>query len=102
MRLAKKLGAVVAMATVCLTTVAPTMASAATCPPHAFTTVREYDSHTEHHAYLYGVVDGEELIWRDCVITTTKITENLKCNNCNLIIPDEDPEEITTHSACGL
>ena len=103
MRLAKKLGAVVAMAAVCLTTVAPTTASAGTCPPHTFVKVVEArDSYTEHHAYLYGIVDGEDTIWKDCVITTTKIVYALNCEYCDEYISSYDRTTTVTHSACGL
>ena len=88
MRLAKKLGAVVAMAAVCLTMVAPTMASAATCPPHYFSV---YDTDqvitTTTHEYLYGVIkypDGSEKEdWRTCTVTTTKYYDNAICLDCS-------------------
>ena len=108
MRVAKKLGAVVAMAAVCLTMVAPTTASAATCPPHYFSV---YDTDkvvtTTTHEYVYGIIkypDGsEEEDRRTCVITTTKYYNNAVCLNCSAKERYVDESKTShSHSAnCG-
>lgn len=99
MRIAKKLGAVVAMAAVCLTMAAPITAKAVVCPPHEFDEVEQScNSYTEHHAYHYGTINGDEKIWKDCVITTTKIVYALDCCHCEEYIPNYRETTSVTHS----
>ena len=105
MRLAKKFGAVVATVVVCSAVLIPTIANAQAtgCPPHEFSTViQSHDVYTQHHGYLYGIIDGDVEMWRDCLITTTEIVYALDCDNCEEYISDYEEIKTVTHSECGL
>ena len=104
MRLAKKLGAVVAMAAVCLTTVVPTTASAATCPPHYMIRTNEVNtSYTQQHGYLLYVTEYGEEKWANCVMDISTHQYDLECTKCNEYkLKNQGPGTVIKHSACGL
>ena len=104
MRIAKKLGAVVAMAAVCLTTIVPTTVSAAECPPHYM--VRENEVNTtynQQHGYLLYVTEYGEEKWANCVMTISTHQYDLLCKKCKVYkLENQGPGTVITHSDCGL
>ena len=108
MRLAKKLGAVVAMAAVCLTTVAPTTASAATCPPHYYTKTVDTNVITEgayrEHEYEKGFqeINGQMVpIFDTCRVDKLIYYHTKACTFCGDISSVYTTEEKYKHVSCG-
>ena len=100
MKLLKKLGAVVAMAAVCLIMAPATTAKAnEECTTHM---EMHWDTRTTestmHHGYSVGTLDDPKYL--DCIVTLITTTYYYKCPNCDWT--GTRTTTTTIHSACGL
>ncbi len=102
MNLKKKIAMAMAVAAVCCSIGTPAVANAGEAKLikpenclHNWETKIDTQRYTMHHGYSVG--DDE---YKDCVITTTKVTTTRYCPHCNsteVIVETTD-----SHSACGL